>query len=70
MRYNSAVKHPKNTAKQSPDDLLLPVEAAKRAKMELRPFMANVRKRKIPCIRINARVFRFHWPSVLEALQK
>ena len=35
-----------------------------------RAFMANVRKRKIPAVRINERVLRFHRPSVLAALQK
>lgn len=52
------------------DVLRTPPEAAQYLRMAERTLMANVRKRKIPAVRINSRVLRFHLPSVLAALQK
>ena len=52
------------------DALDTPTQAAAWLGLTYRAFMANVRKRKIPAVRINERVIRFHRPTVLAALQK
>lgn len=52
------------------DQLDTPAQAATWLGLTVRAFMANVRKRKIPAVRINERVIRFHRPTVLAALQK
>jgi hypothetical protein len=52
------------------DNLLFPEETAARLRIKERTLLENVRRRKIPVVKINARTFRFHWPSVLAALQK
>ncbi len=52
------------------DTLLTPDQAAKWLGIAERTLLANARRRRIPCVRVNARVLRFHLPSVLAALQK
>jgi excisionase family DNA binding protein len=54
----------------NPDALLTPAEAAKRLCIAERTLLKNARRRLIPAVRINSRLFRFHMPSVLAALQK
>jgi hypothetical protein len=51
------------------DRILSPQETADWMGCELRALLANVRKRRIPVMRINQRVFRFHPRSILAALQ-
>lgn len=52
------------------DKLRLPVETAEWLGIAERTLLANVRRGKIPVVRINDRVLRFHWPTVLASLQK
>jgi hypothetical protein len=58
------------TEQYIPDDkLCTPAEAAEFLRIEERTLLNNARQRRIPVVRINARVLRFHLPSVLAALQ-
>jgi hypothetical protein len=57
-------------ANSDPDQLDTPKDCAAWLGLGYRAFLANVRQRKIPAVRINNRVLRFHRPSVLAALQK
>jgi excisionase family DNA binding protein len=50
--------------------LLTPKQAAEWLGIAERTLLANARRRRIPAVRLNARVLRFHLPSVLAALQK
>jgi hypothetical protein len=47
------------------DALLSPAEASRWLGLSRRVLMANVRRKKIPAIRINDRVFRFHPRTIL-----
>ncbi|MDD5141516.1 MAG: helix-turn-helix domain-containing protein [Verrucomicrobiales bacterium] len=49
------------------DALLTPADAAHWLKMAERTLLDNVRRKKIPCVRINNRVLRFHPRSILAA---
>lgn len=52
------------------DALLLPEEMAKILSISPKILLQNVRRKKIPVVKINARVLRFHLPTVLVELQK
>lgn len=67
---NVSTDTPFESPQNDRDALLSPAETATRMKIGERTLLANVRRRKIPVVRVNARVLRFHWPSVLAALQK
>jgi hypothetical protein len=49
------------------DALLEPAPAAAWLRMAERTLLANARAGKIPCVRINDRVLRFHPRSILAA---
>jgi hypothetical protein len=49
------------------DQLLTPGEAALWLGLSQRVLLANVRRKKIPAVRINDRVLRFHPRSILRA---
>lgn len=63
MQYNGIV---------SADDkeLLTIGELAERLKFTVKWIRAQVKVGAIPCIKFNSRTWRFHWPSVVAALQK
>jgi helix-turn-helix protein len=53
------------------DERLLTIEeVAERLQYSVEWVRDRVNEGIIPCIRFNARAWRFHWPSVLSALQK
>jgi len=52
------------------DGIKTPEEAAAALKLTRRVLMNNVRLGRIPVIKLNARTFRFHMPSVIAALSK
>jgi hypothetical protein len=52
----------------APEPLLTTEECAGLCKMRVREFLLAVQAGRIPAVRINSRVFRFHWPTVLAAL--
>lgn len=49
------------------DDLLTPAAAAQWLHIAVRTLLDNARRKKIPCVRINNRVLRFHPRSILAA---
>jgi hypothetical protein len=49
------------------DELLTPGEAALWLGLSQRVLLANARRKKIPCVRINDRVLRFHPRTILQA---
>jgi hypothetical protein len=49
------------------DQLLTPCEAAQWLGLSQRVLLANVRRKKIPAVRINDRVIRFHPRTILQA---
>jgi hypothetical protein len=51
------------------DEPLTTPECARWLKLDVRSFLAKVREGKIPAMKLNERVFRFHPRSVLEALR-
>ncbi len=52
------------------DNRLLTIdELAQKLQLRVACIRAKVNQGQIPCIRLNARVWRFHWPTVLKALQ-
>lgn len=59
-----------STITNANEKLRTPEETADWLGLAERTLLANVRRKRIPCVRINNRVIRFHWPSVLAALQK
>ena len=64
MRARSAVK------KDTPvdlDALLTPVECARWLRIAQRTLLANARRKKIPVVKLNERVLRFHPRSILAA---
>jgi excisionase family DNA binding protein len=52
------------------EQLLTVEQLAERLQYSVQWVRAKVRRGKIPVIRLNARAWRFHWPTVLAALQK
>ena len=50
------------------DEPLTTPECARWLKLDVRSFLAKVREGKIPAMKLNDRVFRFHPRSVLLAL--
>ena len=65
-----ATDNTSDTATLDRDALLTPAQTAAKMRIGERALLANVRRRKIPVVEINPRVYRFHWPSVLAALQR
>ena len=59
-----------NTGSAELNALVTPQQAAKWLGIAERTLLANARRRRIPVVRLNARLIRFHLPSVLAALQK
>lgn len=55
---------------QEAEKLLTVEQVAERIQMSTDWVLDQVKLGKIPCIRVNARVYRFHWPTVLAALSK
>jgi hypothetical protein len=51
------------------ESLKTPEQTAKWLGIAERTLLNNARRKRIPCVRINQRVLRFHLPSVLAALQ-
>ena len=49
------------------DALLTPEAAARWLNMAERTLLSNARRKKIPCVRINDRVLRFHPRTILAA---
>ena len=49
------------------DAMLTPTDAAAWLGIAERTLLANARLKKIPCVRINERVLRFHPRSILAA---
>jgi predicted DNA-binding transcriptional regulator AlpA len=58
------------TDKDRGEGLLTVPELADRCQASQDWVYDQVNCRKMPCIRINARMWRFHWPTVLAWLQK
>jgi excisionase family DNA binding protein len=54
----------------SAENLLTVSELAERLQYSEEWVLDQVKLGKIPAIRFSKRAFRFHWPSVLAALQK
>ena len=52
------------------EGLLTIEELSERIQYSARWIRLQVRLGRIPAIRFNARAWRFHWPTVLQALQK
>lgn len=52
------------------DALLTPEQCSSWLGIAERTLLSNVRRKRIPAVRINARVIRFHKATVLAALQK
>jgi excisionase family DNA binding protein len=52
------------------EKLLTAEEMAKRLKCTAEWVLQQVRAGRIPCIKFNRRVYRFHWPTVLKALER
>jgi hypothetical protein len=52
------------------DRLLVIEEVAERLRYSEAWVRDGVKAGRIPCIKFNARAWRFHWPSVLKALQQ
>ena len=52
------------------EELLTIGELAARIKFTVKWIRAKVKTGTIPCVKFNSRTWRFHWPSVLAALQK
>jgi hypothetical protein len=59
-----------NTESIDLDALLDPPQCAGWMRIEERTLLENARKGRIPVIRINKRVLRFHPRSIIEARQK
>ena len=53
---------------QSLDELLTPEDCACWLRLEVEALLENVRLKRIPVVRINQRVLRFHPRSILIAL--
>ena len=49
--------------------LLKPADAARRLRMSKRALLQNVKAGRIPCVRLNARNFRFHLASIVASCQ-
>jgi hypothetical protein len=49
------------------DALLTPFEAAQWLGIRERTLLDNVRRKRIPCVRVNDRVLRFHPRTILAA---
>jgi excisionase family DNA binding protein len=45
-------------------------EADQRLRLSVERVRELVHRGRIPCIRLNSRTWRFHWPTVLAALQR
>ena len=54
----------------SEERLLTIEELAQRLQYSAKWIRAQVRAGRLPAIRFNRRAWRFHWPTVLAALQK
>lgn len=52
------------------ETLLTVDQVAERLQVTRNWVLQKVKEGVIPCIRFNARTFRFHWPTVLAALSK
>lgn len=52
------------------DYLLTTEEIAERLRMSVERLRELVKDGTVPCIKLNTRTWRFHWPTVLAALQK
>ena len=67
----SESKSPANTNDMNDNEKLLTAEEmSKRLKCNAEWVLQQVRASRIPCIKFNQRVYRFHWPTVLEAIQR
>jgi hypothetical protein len=65
-----SIECPTTKSEQDLDTLRTPADAAKWIGFTEEALLANARRGRIPAVRINARVIRFHLPTVLAALQK
>ena len=57
-----------NMNENEEEKLLLIEELAARLRLTVQSVREKVHAGLIPCIMLNARVWRFHWPTVLAAL--
>lgn len=60
----------KSSAIHDIEALQTPEQTAKWLGINKRTLMVNARLGKIPCVRINERLFRFHLPTILAKLQQ
>jgi excisionase family DNA binding protein len=58
-------------AMQTEEDKLLTVgEVAQRLRLSIPVVRSLVNAGRVPVIRLNQRVWRFHWPTVLHAISR
>lgn len=67
--FGTVLRRFDNLIQSEEDGLLTTEEIAQKLKLSVERTRELVKNETIPCIRINSRTWRFHWPTVLAALQ-